>query len=198
MTNWCDNSIVLSHRDESILERARIAFNNECLFNEFVPIPTDLFIADINLICDEEKTQLNKDIESNIKKYGYKDWLDFCIDHWGCSGDIINNNNKAELYEASLILNFYTYWNPPLKFYEKMIKFGFVIDAYYYEKSLEFAGMWFNGELFHFYDLDKPIPKELKVIFNIPQNLMENNTDDTDDTEIDENNEEDEEDEEDS
>ena len=42
MPNWCNNSVVLKHKDPAMIERARTAFNGEGLLQEFIPVPQDL------------------------------------------------------------------------------------------------------------------------------------------------------------
>jgi hypothetical protein len=190
MPNYCDNYLIIHHDDELMMEKVRLSFDKGCLLNEFIPIPTDLHISQV-CIDDEGKTKLKNDIESNIKNFGYKDWYEFAIGEWGTKWDIIKDDREIELCDESLILKFNTAWTAPLKFYEKMIKLGFSITAYYYERGMEFCGMFENGELFHFDDLSIPFPKEIDDIFNITQDLMDNETDDTEIDEEDDNVEED-------
>ena len=45
MPNWCNNTVELYHDDPVMIERARKAFNDGALLNEFIPVPADLQIV---------------------------------------------------------------------------------------------------------------------------------------------------------
>jgi hypothetical protein len=42
MPNWCNNTIELSHEDPAMIERAKAAFADGKLLNEFIPLPKEL------------------------------------------------------------------------------------------------------------------------------------------------------------
>ena len=45
MPNWCNNTLELHHEDPAMIERAKKAFADGKLLNEFVPVPESLHIV---------------------------------------------------------------------------------------------------------------------------------------------------------
>ena len=52
----------------------------------------------------------------NLKKYGYKDWYDFCIDKWGCKW----NADDTDIYES--VISFETPWSSPDRIFTELSK----------------------------------------------------------------------------
>ena len=46
MPNWCDNGVTLLHTDPAMLDRVRKSFNEERLFQEFLPLNEDAGVFD--------------------------------------------------------------------------------------------------------------------------------------------------------
>ena len=63
-------------------------------------------------------------IKSNIEKYGYASWYDFCVNEWGTKWD--TECHSVDIYEEhpdTLEAVFDTAWAPPIQFYEKLERF---------------------------------------------------------------------------
>lgn len=148
MPNWCNNSVELYHSDPVMLERARTAFNDGRLLDEFIPVPKDLHIVAGRVGADDDPKQkkLEEDTARNLATYGYANWYDFCVGEWGTKWDIGADGNPAQDIPGGLMLGFDSAWAPPVCAYEKLIEMGFAIRAMYYEPGMAFAGIWDNGD----------------------------------------------------
>jgi hypothetical protein len=77
-------------------------------FNKIIKMPPALQITSSN--ADEstkEGKKLKKQQDSNLEKYGYKDWYDWCVDNWGTKW----NSYDVSINEDSIGFN--TAWSPP-------------------------------------------------------------------------------------
>ena len=81
MPNWCNNSVEIYHEDPAMIERARTAFNDGRLLDEFIPVPKDLHIVAgrVGDDSDEAQKKLLEDTERNLKVHGYGNWYDYCV-----------------------------------------------------------------------------------------------------------------------
>jgi hypothetical protein len=152
MPNWCENTVEITHNDPSMVERARKAFNEGALLQEFVPCPQELRDTVAGYMGEGTPAQLELEAKerANLEKYGHKNWYDWCVANWGTKWDV-----GADGYEAQdlgtqigqgLILNFESAWAPPIGAYETLLDLGFNIKAYYYEPGMAFVGKWDNGD----------------------------------------------------
>ena len=147
MPNWCSNSVVLKHKDPEFVARARQAFNQDELLNEFIPVPKDLKETISGYMGnDEEQKQLEIQQAYNIKNYGYANWYDYCVNEWGTKWDVGANGQPAQDIDGGLMLNFESAWAPPIAAYEKLVSMGFEVEANYYESGMGFVGEWIDGE----------------------------------------------------
>ena len=97
MPNWCSNSVVLKHKDPTFIARAREAFNQGALLNEFIPVPKDLKETIAGSFGDtEEQKQLEIQEAYNIKNYGYSNWYDYCVNEWGTKWDVGADGQPAQ------------------------------------------------------------------------------------------------------
>ena len=180
MPNWCNNTLELAHKDPAMLERARVAFNEGALCNEFVPVPDALRITAgrVGDDTDPKQVELEAQTASNIEQYGYGNWYDFCVGEWGTKWDVGGDGQTAELENGQLVMSFDSAWAPPVGFYEKLMDQGFEVRAYYYEPGMCFAGVWDNGDD-DFYELGgmdseavrEQIPEILDEMFCISENM---------------------------
>ena len=177
MPNWCNNTLELAHEDPAMLERARVAFNEGRLCEEFVPVPESLKIV-AGCVSDEaEQKKLEEDTARNIEVHGYGNWYDYCVNEWGTKWDVGGDGMTAELENGQLVMSFDSAWSPPCNFYEKLLDLGFQVRAYYYEGGMNFAGIWDNGDD-DFYDLEsgsaavrEQIPAVLDEMFAISEGM---------------------------
>ena len=178
MPNWCNNTLELAHEDPAMLERARVAFNEGKLCNEFVPVPASLQITAGFLGDGEEQRKLEEQTAQNLVDHGYGNWYDYCVNEWGTKWDVGGDGMIAEPTEdGRLIMSFDSAWSPPCSFYEKMVDLGFSVRAYYYEGGMNFAGIWDNGDD-EFYELEgsseavrEQIPAVLDEMFAISESM---------------------------
>ena len=88
-------------------------------FQGVVPMPKELQITS-PAHTDEEKAQA----EINLKKYGAKDWYDWCNLNWGTKWDACNSHisdeGRDEKWEEYFIrIAFDTAWCPPFEYLQK-------------------------------------------------------------------------------
>jgi hypothetical protein len=175
MPNWCSNTVRLTHEDPAMIIRASKALQNGTFFNEFVPVPKALSETIASSDTDENL------IKSNIEKFGYASWYDFCVNEWGTKWD--TECHSVDIYEDhpdTLEAVFDTAWSPPVAFYEKLERMGFEVEAKYYESGMMFAGMYSNGSD-DYYELgtmspeevERTIPEELDAEFGISDSMYQ-------------------------
>ena len=180
MPNWCNNSVELYHEDPVMIERARTAFNDGRLLDEFIPVPKDLHIVAGSVGDPDEQKKLLEDTARNLATYGYGNWYDFCVNEWGTKWDIGADGNPAQDIPGGLMLGFESAWSPPIGAYEKLMEQGFTIRAMYYEPGMAFAGIWEDGfDDFYEYgglnstQIAEELPVELDEAFGISESAAE-------------------------
>ena len=182
MPNWCNNSVELYHEDPAMLERARTAFNDGRLLDEFIPVPKDLQIVAGRVGSDDEPDQkkLLEDTERNLATHGYGNWYDFCVNEWGTKWDIGADGNPAQDIPGGLMLGFESAWSPPTGAYAKLEELGFSIRAMYYEPGMAYAGIYEDGQddYYDYGGLDsagiaEELPEELDEAFGISESVAE-------------------------
>ena len=182
MPNWCNNTLELQHEDPAMIERARVAFNDGKLCNEFVPVPGPLNIVAGRVSDPVEQAKLEADTAKNKAEYGYDNWYDYCVNEWGTKWDVGGDGMIADVLEdGRLAMSFDSAWSPPIAFYEKMLDLGFSVRAYYYESGMCFAGIWEDG-IDDFYDMsdcrdaqevEDTLPTVLDEMFCISEYMRE-------------------------
>ena len=167
MPNWCENETYLYHRDPAMLLRARDAFVEGRLLDEFVPVPDSLKIVAGRVSDPDEQKTLEEQTELNRKTHGYGNWYDWCIAHWGTKWDVEGDAAAAApgasfgalgaaepffvFYELDattyqLYLHFDSAWSPPIEAYRAMEKtHGFTITSKYSEYGMGFRGTYADG-----------------------------------------------------
>jgi len=182
MPNWCNNTVELYHEDPAMIERARKAFNDGALLNEFIPVPPELQIVAgcVGAKDDPKQIALEAAEQANLEKFGYATWYDFCVNEWGTKWDIGADGVEADDIPGGLMLTFDSAWSPPIGAYEKLVEMGFSIRAMYYEPGMAFAGIWDNGDD-DFYEygglnseqIAEELPWELDEAFGISESAAE-------------------------
>ena len=183
MPNWCNNTLEIYHEDPAMLERARAAFKDGRLLDEFVPVPKDLHIV-AGSVGDQyspEQIALEAQEKSNLEKHGYANWYDFCVNEWGTKWDVGGDDQgPAQDIPGGLIMSFDSAWAPPCNAYAKMLDLGFSIRATYYEPGMAFCGIWEDGND-DFYeiggmsadDVEAMLPSELDEAYGISECIRE-------------------------
>jgi hypothetical protein len=172
MPNWCGNTLTISHADPEMIVRAKAAFAEGRLLEEFIPVPAGL----------KGTTSPNSDgtAEELRAQYGYADWYDWCVNEWGTKWDIGDGQGIQAWDEHELIVYFDSAWSPPVAAYEKFMDLGFTVYATYYEPGCAFAGIFEDG-VDDYYDLSnmdsgdvqQQLPPDLDDSFGISESMAE-------------------------
>jgi hypothetical protein len=166
-----------------MLERARVAFKDGRLLDEFVPVPKSLHIVAgrVGEKGSPEQNELEAQEKANLEAHGYSTWYDFCVNEWGTKWDVGGDDHgPAQDIPGGLIMSFDSAWSPPIQAYEKMLDLGFSIRAYYYEPGMAFAGIWEDGDD-DFYEyggmtseqVAEEFPTALDEMFGISESVAE-------------------------
>jgi hypothetical protein len=146
MPNWCNNTLEITHEDPAMIERARKAFADGKLLEEFCPVPASLHIVAGRVGDEAEQKKLEEDTARNLEVHGYGNWYDYCVNEWGTKWDVGGDDlGPAQDIPNGLIMQFDSAWAPPTAAYEKMMDLGFSIRATYYEPGMCFCGIWEDG-----------------------------------------------------
>ena len=190
MPNWCQNSLKIYHSNLEMMERFVNAYKKGTVLQEFIPVPQDLKDTVSGSVPKEEQISQEEKEKTNLVKYGYKNWYDFCVNEWGTKWDINPidefqvihthhfdghlDNYRETIKEDGIHISFDSAWAPPLAAYSKLTKMGFYIKAMYYEPGMGFAGIWEDEEERYFDSFTKGrIPQELDDCFGITLELEE-------------------------
>lgn len=139
--NWCFNDATISHKEPEMIDRLEKACETGIL-QEFIPCPKELL--DTVASPGTKDVDLQERHKTNVEKYGHPDWYDWCVANWSTKWDITADSperNGNEIY-----IMFDSAWAPPIAAYRKLEEMGFVIDAYYHESGMGFAGHYEQGE----------------------------------------------------
>jgi len=180
MPNWCNNSVEIYHEDPAMIERARKAFNDGALLNEFIPVPEDLRNTVSGSMGEDKRAEHEAQQEANRAKHGYANWYDYCVNEWGTKWDVGADGNPAQDIPGGLMLGFDSAWAPPIAAYEKLMDQGFRIRAMYFEGGMAFAGIFDeNGDDYYDYGgldskgIAETLPVELDEAFGISEQVAE-------------------------
>jgi len=178
MPNWCYNTVELTHEDPKMIARAKSAFLDKGLLNEFVPVPESLRITAGYLGDDAEQKALEAQEAENLKVHGYRNWYDYCVNEWGTKWDV--HGQEVNDIPNGVILTFDSAWAPPTNAYEKLMAMGFQIRAMYYEPGMGFCGVWDNGQDDEYSlgglnsdEVAELLPPELDEAYGISESIAE-------------------------
>ena len=184
MPNWCNNTLELQHEDPAMIARAKKAFAEGKLLNEFCPVPASLHIVSGRVGSDEDAEQkaLEEATAENIRVHGYGNWYDYCVNEWGTKWDVGGDdyNEPQQDNPNKITMSFDSAWAPPIAAMDKFMDLGFSVRLYYYEPGMCFAGIYDeNGD--DYFDLSnmtsqqvaEDIPSELDEMFGISETMAE-------------------------
>jgi len=179
MPNWCQNAVVLTHKDPSMTSRARDGFKEGKLLQTFIPIPRDLEDTVSGSFGDDVEEAANQaKIVRNLSVYGYATWYDFCVDKWGTKWDV--GGEGWQDIENGLQLNFESAWSPPVEAYRELEELGFHIEAMYYEPGVGFCGEYNTGSGENTITIqgnsdwvEENVPEDIDHAFNISVTMSE-------------------------
>ena len=180
MPNWCNNTLTLEHENPAMIARAKAAFLNGRLLDEFIPVPADLQIVAGSVGDAVEQAKLVEQTELNRVTHGYGNWYDFCVNEWGTKWDVGGDDGVLNDIDGGIIVSFDSAWAPPCAAYEKLTEMGFKILAMYYEPGMAFAGVWEDGsdDYYEYGGLDsagiaETLPSALDEAFCISESVAE-------------------------
>jgi len=147
LPNWCDNSLTITHTDPELIRKAAEGFRGEGFLSAFMPIPEALQDTRAGAYADPvEQEALIAKQKANLAEYGYKDWYDWAVANWGTKWDISGEEPMVSEDGLTLTVGFQSAWSPPIEFYKVLEeKFGFGVEAYFYEGGMCFYGEYSNG-----------------------------------------------------
>ncbi len=183
MPNWCNNTLELEHDDPAMIERAKKAFLDGRLLDEFVPVPKDLHIVAgrVGDDTDPKQIELEAQEKANLEKYGYATWYDYCVNEWGTKWDVGGDGYEPSNDDPNATsMSFDSAWAPPCAAMEKFMALGFRLKLYYWESGMCFAGCFDeNGD--DYYELSDmtadevadALPSEIDIHFCISESMRE-------------------------
>ena len=182
MPNWCNNYLELEHEDPEMITRARKAFKEGKLLEEFCPVPASLHIV-AGCVSDEaEQKKLEEDTAKNLEVHGYGNWYDYCVNEWGTKWDVGGDDcgEPSDDSPNATAMNFDSAWAPPTAAMDKFMDLGFKVKLVYWESGMCFAGIYDeNGDDYLDYtdmsadEVAEAINPELDECMCIVENLRE-------------------------
>jgi hypothetical protein len=168
MPNWCNNYLELTHDDPEMIVRAKKAYADGRLLDEFVPVPKDLHIVAGRVGDDNnpEQIKLEEDTKRNLETHGYANWYDFAVNEWGTKWDVGGDDGMiTEDGPNALRMSFDSAWAPPVPAMEKFMDQGFKVKLIYWESGMCFAGLFDeNGD--DYYELSDMTADEIAEEIN--------------------------------
>ena len=192
MPNWCNNYLELEHDDPAMIERAKKAFAEGKLLEEFCPVPASLHIVAgrVGDDSDEAQIKLEEDTKRNLEVHGYANWYDYCVNEWGTKWDV-GDGQASQDSPTDLQLNFDSAWAPPIAAMEKFQDLGFKVKLIYWESGMCYCGLFDeNGDDYFDYtdmsadEVDKAINDEVDECMCIVENLRTWEEDNQEDEEL--------------
>ena len=147
MPNWCNNTLTLEHDDPAMITRAKEALDRGEFLQEFIPVPKELTETMAGSYGDGDKqAALEAQMKSNVEKFGYSNWYDYCVGEWGTKWDV-GGDGQTDIHPdgKTLFTTFDSAWSPPVNAYQKLEDLGFRVSAQFYEPGMSFAGEYSNG-----------------------------------------------------
>jgi len=152
MPNYCSN-VVEIQGPQHIL---KTLVEHRLDFMKIHPYPKELDITAGREGADDspEQKALVAAEESNLKKYGYKNWYDWCVNNWGTKWNAGGDNDAMQVdYDEDVgnqgiaLFQFDTAWAPPLGVLEKLMETHpeLSIECRYHEPGVGFFGVWTDG-----------------------------------------------------
>jgi hypothetical protein len=157
-----------------MIARAKQAFIDGRLLDEFIPVPAGLKDT-ISPSRDPDQAHALRE------QYGYSDWYEFCTSEWGTKWDVGDGQGIQTWDDNELVVYFDSAWAPPCAAYDKLRDQGFSVYATYYEPGCAFAGLYDDEFGDNYYDLSgmdsgdvrQQLPPELDDAFGISDSMAE-------------------------
>lgn len=173
MPNWCSNSVRLNFKNASkkmkkrfaaLKEAVMIGDNAPPIMGTLYPMPEELAAGLATPGREVEQMSPPEQAEHArlIAQYGAADWYEWANKHWGTKWDFheasvsvgdVDIAGVGEVDEHTLCFYADSAWSPPVEFYRELFENGVEVEAYFTETAMDFAGVFFNGQLEEFTDL---------------------------------------------
>jgi hypothetical protein len=152
MPNYCNN-VVEIQGPQHIL---KTLVDHKLDFMKIHPYPKELDITAGREGADDspEQKALVAAEKSNLKRYGYKNWYDWCVNNWGTKWNAGGDNDAMQVDydedvndQGTALFQFDTAWAPPLGVLEKLMDTHpeLSIECRYSEPGVGFFGVWTDG-----------------------------------------------------
>lgn len=154
MPNWCSNTVEVRGPTKIVKSLVDHKFD----FQKIHPCPEALNITAGREGADEDEAQkeLVRKEKANLKKYGYKNWYDWCVDQWGTKWNAGGSDREDMLVDFDddvddtgiAVFSFSSAWAPPVGVYDKLKELHpeLYIQGRYYEPGVGFMGVWDDGD----------------------------------------------------
>ena len=152
MPNYCNNVVEI----RGPVKVVKALVDHRLDFMKIYPYPKDLDIVAGRSGADDspEQIQLVAAEKSNLKKYGYKNWYDWCVSEWGTKWNAGGSDN-ADMQidwdedgdDSIALFQFDTAWAPALGVLQKLRDDHpeLSVECRYHEPGVGFMGVWTDG-----------------------------------------------------
>jgi hypothetical protein len=152
MPNYCNNVVEIRGPAASV----KALVDHKLDFMKIHPYPKALDITAGREGADDspEQIRLVAAEESNLEKYGHKNWYDWCVNNWGTKWNAGGDNDAMQVdydedvdNQGTALFQFDTAWAPPLGVLEKLMETHpeLSIECRYHEPGVGFFGVWTDG-----------------------------------------------------
>ena len=153
MPNYCNNVVEI----RGPVQVVKALVDHRLDFMKIYPYPKDLDIVAGRSGADDspEQIQLVAAEKSNLKKYGYKNWYDWCVSEWGTKWNAGGSDN-ADMQidwdedgdDSIALFQFDTAWAPALGVLQKLRDDHpeLSVECRYHEPGVGFMGVWTDGQ----------------------------------------------------
>jgi len=153
MPNYCNNVVEI----RGPVKVVKALVDHKLDFMKIYPYPPELDIVAGRSGADDspEQKALVAAEESNLKKYGYKNWYDWCVSEWGTKWNAGGDNDAMMVdydedvdNQGTALFQFDTAWAPALGVLQKLMDDHpeLSIECRYYEPGVGFMGVWTDGQ----------------------------------------------------
>lgn len=170
MPNWCNNSVSITHTDPDKLRSLVEAVNAKRFLDFVIPVPKDLTETVAGFPSEELREAHEAKEQSNMEKYGFKNWYDFCVNRWGTKWDV-EAYDTVEFDPAGVTFGFDSAWSPPTGVYAALVEQGFSVTGFYYEPGMAFAGKWSDEDGDQYWELGDMTSEQVRDL--LPEDLDE-------------------------
>jgi hypothetical protein len=135
MPNWCSNEVDVwgSEKDIKAFKELVTTDKEVFSFNKILPMPEELDGL-------PSPNRDNAEVERLTQKYGYADWYQWRLAHWGVKWD--SEGELVDESDESLTYNLETPWCPPEGIYNELVERFPELDIvwFYREDGMRMAG----------------------------------------------------------